>query len=74
MDCGSVRDIRIDFVRLITGDAMAFIDPLAEINQFAAFAAERTPALQARPLHRFTTGWACDGFRRGRGTGHSDGL
>ena len=45
--CGSVRDVCIDFVCLITGDAMAFIDPFAEIDQFAAFAAERPPALLA---------------------------
>jgi hypothetical protein len=44
-DCGLVPDIFVGSIRLITGDAMAFIDPGAEIDQLAAFAAERFPAL-----------------------------
>jgi len=44
-DCGSVADVLVGSIRLITGDAMVFIDPVAEIDQLAAFAAERFPAL-----------------------------
>ena len=44
-DCGSVPDVLIGSIGLITGDAMVFIDPGAEVDQLAAFTAEGFPAL-----------------------------
>ena len=72
-NCGSVPDILVGSIRYITGYTMAFIDPVAEIDQLAAFAAERLPALRLRPFHQFPAGRAGHGLYCGSG-GHVIGT
>ena len=72
VDCGLINsDMSVDFVvidivrvrlRLLTGNPMAFADPLAQVYEAAAFTAEGAVFGLRRPLNAFAAGGAGYGF------------
>jgi hypothetical protein len=43
---GSAHSVVVGEIHLISGNAVAFVNPRAQIDQLAAFAAKRLPSLQ----------------------------